>query len=779
MTKQEERMRKSIAAGLLAGVVLPLIPAAQAQESAETGISADEIIVTARRREESLSKVPIAITAIAGDDLAKRAIYNENDLQAAVPGLVIRQNGGIHAFNYSIRGQSVDTFTNSPPSVLPYVNEVQIVTHNASTFYDMGGIQVLKGPQGTLFGRNATGGAVLYETAKPTDEFGGYIQGRYASFDARNVQGAVNLPLGEDIGALRIAGSWTGGGAFVRDYFIDEKYGDLDQKSIRASLRLNPTAGLTNTTVFQYTDEDGTNTPYQLWSVNPDPCPSSSAFCLLNTATNPGLADYLAANPAVFQGGLNAAVALQRELGPWVSLASYPPYHKADGLFAINTTELELGGDLLLKNIFGYNRARSDDGFDYDGSPYHFFETQGILTPDEVKVIPTKGFMLNTRQLSNELQLQGKALDGRLDFVVGAYYLHQRQRVESNLTFGQPVFEFPFTYTAQITTESVAGFGQASFRATDKLSLTGGFRWTHDKTEIFQLPGSLWLGAFPDNIPERTSAGKPSWTVSLDYQATPDLLLYVAHRGSWRAGGYNYSVPPINTTAAGGGNLFLPETTEDVEIGFKYSGNGLGVPVTFNADVFSQWVKNIQRSAYILTPAGVSLLTVNVPRARIRGVEFDMSVRPSEFIQFGLSGNYTDARYTDNAVSLLGTTLEYGPFADVPEWSGTAFAEVGVPLGDPGRLTLRGDVYGQTKMAFSNVGATANPNTTLPGYTLVNARLTWSEIMGSRLSASAFVRNLGNRRYWSGGNAAGNGGNTNVVNPGLPRMWGGELRFDF
>ena len=127
-------MRKLIVAGLMAGVVLPLAPAAYAQESAETGISQDEIIVTARRREESLSKVPIAITAIGGEELEKRAIFNENDLQSAVPGLVIRQNGGVHAFNYSIRGQSVDTFTNSPPSVLPYVNEVQIVTHNASTF---------------------------------------------------------------------------------------------------------------------------------------------------------------------------------------------------------------------------------------------------------------------------------------------------------------------------------------------------------------------------------------------------------------------------------------------------------------------------------------------------------------------------------------------------------------------------------------------------------------------------------------------------------------------
>lgn len=185
-----------------------------------------EIIVTARRRAENIEKVPIAISVISGDDIVKRAIFNENDLQSAVPGLVIRQNGGNNAFNYVIRGQSVDTFTNSPPSVLPYVNEVQIVTHSASTFYDMGGIQVLKGPQGTLFGRNATGGAVLYATAPAVDTLSGYIDGRYGSFDQRNLQGAINVPLG-DIGALRVAGSVTGGGAFVRDYFTGQHYGDL------------------------------------------------------------------------------------------------------------------------------------------------------------------------------------------------------------------------------------------------------------------------------------------------------------------------------------------------------------------------------------------------------------------------------------------------------------------------------------------------------------------------------------------------------------------------
>lgn len=775
-------MRKIVTAMLMAGVALPFAPAAWAQDSASDEASSGEIIVTARRREESLAKVPIAITAIDGAELAKRAIVNENDLQSAVPGLVIRQNGGVHSFNYSIRGQSVDTFTNSPPSVLPYVNEVQISTLSASTFYDMGGIQVLKGPQGTLFGRNATGGAVLYATAKAGDELAGYIQGRYGSFDAWNVQGAVNLPLGE-VGALRVAGSVTGGGAFVKDFFTSDKYGDLDQKSIRATLRLAPGGGsFTNTTVVQYTDEDGTNTPYELWSVNPQPCVTqgdfTTAHCLLNAATNPGLTAYLSTHPAVFQGGLAAAVAKQREVGPWVSLSSYPPYHKATNTYVINTSELELGSDLTVKNIFGWNKSKSDDGFDYDGSPYHFFETQGTLTANEVKVTPTNGFRRSIRQISDELQLQGKAMDGRLDFVIGGYYLNQKDTVVSNLSFGHPIFVFPFIYTAQWSTESIAGFAQASYKLTDKFSLTGGFRYTHDRTEINQLPGSAFLPFFPGV--EKQSASKPSWTVSLDYQATPELLFYVAHRGSWRAGGYNYSVTPINVTAADGGNRYLPETTQDIELGIKYSGDGLGVPVTFNADFYNQWVKDIQRAAYLLHPVnGVTLLTVNVPKAQITGFEFDMSVRPSQFFQFGVSGNHTNARYTSNQVRVLGSTVNYGPFADVPRWSGTIYGEIGMPMGDTGKLTLRGDVYGQTEMNFSNVSGSANPNTTLPGYALINMRLSLSEIMGTGLTASVFVRNLGNKRYFSGGNAASNGGNTNVVNPGLPRMWGGELRFQF
>jgi len=782
-------MRKLMLSSLMLSVAIP-VGTAHAQEAApDEANGGGEIIVTARRREELLSRVPIAISAISSDEITKKSITTETDLQAAVPGLVIRQNGD--TFNYVIRGQTVDVFSNSPPSVLPYTNEVQVVTHGSSTFYDMGGIQVLKGPQGTLFGRNTTGGAVLYSTAPATDRLEGYVQGRYGNYDAYNVQGAVNLPISEG-SALRVAGSVSGGGGYVRDYFTGDEYGAINQKSIRGTLKLALSPSLTTTTVVQHTDEHGTNKPYLLWSSIP--CGKSAeglvdaASCALNSASNPTFAAFLAAHPQVFQGGLEAAATLQRQLGPWVSMSSYPPFHKARGTYVINTSTFEVSPDVTLKNIFGYNTTFADNGYDFDGSPYHFFEDQGNLTADGVKAIPAakitdySGFRLNTRQFSDEFQIQGKALDGRLDYVAGVFYLNQRDGVISNLDFGNfsPIAApFTFTYTATWKTESIAGFAQATIKATDKLRITGGFRYTRDQITMTQLPGSLWLQFVPSNAPETTKASKPSWNVSVDYQVDPSLMIYATTRGSWRIGGYNYSVFPTNVTAASGGNLFLPETTKDIEVGLKYSGDALGVPATFNADFFNQWINDIQRAAHILTPAGVSLLTTNVPKAQITGFEFDFSVRPSHWVQFGASANYTNARFTNGNVTILGDNLRYGPYADVPKWSGSAFAEIGAPLGSAGELRLRADVYAQSKMYFSNLSATRNPDTILPSYTLVNARLTWAKIMETGLSASLFVRNLFNEKYYTGGNASASGGSTNIVNVGPPRMWGGELRFNF
>ncbi len=790
------RMTRNATALLLgAGIVFP----AWAQEATPPGgarsavaaadpspadtDAADDIVVTARRREENIAKVPIAITAIGRQALAARSIFSENDLQSAVPGLTIRQNGNANQFNYSIRGQSVDTYTNSPPGVLPYIDEVQVATHAAMAFYDLDGIQVLKGPQGTLFGRNTTGGAVLYQTAKPGDSFGGYVDARYGSYDSRHVEGAVSVPLSPAAG-LRIAASYTGGGAYVRDIDTGKHFGDQNQKSVRGTLLLRPGTALTNSTVVQYSRDRGTNTPSEAFSSYA--CGSSyqgtplysAASCVYGPGS-PAFAAFVAAHPNIYQGGVDAFTARQNALGPWKADVNYPLFHRARSLFAINTTTWTVSPDLTVKNILGYNKSTSDDGFDYDGTPYPIFQAGGTPTADATSATDLASFGLSTRQFSEEFQLQGKALGDRLVYVVGIYYLDQRDIADSNLLafdFSPVAAGVTLRYHQRSVDRSLAGFAQASYKLTDRLNLTGGFRYSEDRQSARQLAGSIFGPA-----EERIRSHKPSWTASIDYQATPALLLYATTRGSWRTGGFNYSVAPIPLTAAQGGNVFRPETTEDVEIGAKYSGRVSGVPVTLNVDVFDQWVSDIQRAAYVVGAGGSpTLLTVNVPKAEITGVEADFSIRPAPWLQLGASGAYTDARYTDGRLALLGSTLSYGPFADTPKLTGTAFVEASRPLGaGAGALRLRADVYAQSRMNFSNVGATIAPGTTIPSYTLVNARLAWSELMGTRLTASVFVRNLFDRKYYAGGNAVGPSLGINTVNPGQPRIIGGELRAEF
>jgi iron complex outermembrane recepter protein len=749
-----------------------------------------EIIVTARRREEALADVPVAITALNSEDLRNRQLQTESDLQSAVPGLTIRQSGSANLFNFALRGQSVDTYTNSPPGVLPYVNEAQLVSRSAGTFYDLASVQVVKGPQGTLFGRNATGGAVLFETVNPGPEFGGYAQIRYGNYDLLNVESAVSVPLGQ-LGGIRIAGVHTNGGAFVRNLARGERLGKQDTTSVRGTLDLNLTPALRNITVVQHTSEAGTNVPAVIYSAYA--CGRTSNGITLNSTADcfygpgsPAFQAFLAAHPNLFPGGVAAAAAAQRARGPWISDINVPLFHKAKSTFVINTTTLELSPSLTLKNIFAYNHSQADDGFDYDGTPYPIFQTAGTPTADATSVANPRGFIQKTRQITNELQLQGKAFDNRLDFVVGAYYLEQRDENDSNL-YGfdfSPVFPgIDFRYRQLTNNTSKALFAQGTYAVTDRLNFTAGGRYTWETTTARQLPGSIFGTGFPE---ERLESSNPSWTFSLDYKITPDLLGYVAQRGSWRAGGYNYSVLPINVTAAQGGNLFLPELTRDVEVGLKYSGRGLGVPATLNLAFYNQWVRDVQRAAYVIGVGGTpSLVTTNVPSAEITGVEVDFSVQPMTGLSVGGSVAYTNARYTDNLVTLVDangnvSATRYGPYADAPKWTGNFFVQAEAALsGNAGEITVRVDVFAQSKFFFSNVAATLAPETDIPGYALVNGRVAWSKIGGTGLTAAAFVRNLFNKQYYGGGNPIGPTLGLNVAVPGRPRMFGGELRFEF
>ena len=796
-------MKFSGKAGIICALLASAMPCgawaqdSKAPQASDAGSSSSgEIVVTARRREEALSKVPLAVTAISADLLTAKSIRNENDLQSAVPGLVIKQNGSANAFNYVIRGQTIDTYTNSPPGVLPYINEAQIVSYSASSFYDLGNIQVVKGPQGTLFGRNTTGGAVLYQTAPAKDTLGGYIQARYGNYDAYQVQGAINLPISDAV-RLRVAASKTGGGAFVHRLDTDRMYGNLEQTSVRGTLQFDAGAGFKNTTVVQYTKDGGTNAANSIYHSSDYACGKPRAVADCYYAGYPyGLLPKSSPFLALGVVGLSNK---QDQLGPWEVIGSNVDLrHQAESTFVINTSEYEASSNLKLKNILMYNESWSIEANDYDGSPFPLIAITGNLTPDLTTVTNPGRFYNKTKQLSEEFQIQGKAADGRLDYTIGFYYMHQVNTFDSEVSFFNffPVGpDIKVHYAQESKSDSFAGFAQGTYALTDQLNLTAGIRYTSDKTQAIQLPGSDWygcaqkvpnvckaVGTAPGYLQSKT-ASKPSWNVSLDYKATPSLMLYATTRGSWRSGGFNYTLPPNPLSAEAGGSSFAPETTQDVEVGLKYSGRGLGFPATFNIDFYNQWVKNIQRGANIVSPiSGTSILTtIAVPKAVITGVETDFTLSPAPWLNFGGSLAYTNARFTDNRVSVPGNPpLFYGPYADVPRWSGSAFAELKHELaGNGGTLSLRVDYYEQSKSYFSNLNDTLIPGTDIAGYRLVNGRLAWSDVLGSKITAAAYVRNLFNQRYYTGGNGTGLSAGFNSAYPGVPRMYGLEVSVGF
>jgi iron complex outermembrane recepter protein len=249
-------------------------------------------------------------------------------------------------------------------------------------------------------------------------------------------------------------------------------------------------------------------------------------------------------------------------------------------------------------------------------------------------------------------------------------------------------------------------------------------------------------------------------------------------RGSFRSGGFSgAATPPVFTSPVNpNNNTFNSEHTQDVEIGLKYSGDIFGRPGVFNVDAFHQWVQDVQRVEF---PVG-GAVTVNVPSQVVRGIEAELVVRPTDWLELGGQFAWVDAKYTDGRVTLLGVNYLYGPVADTPEFSGAAFAQITFPTPeDYGTISLRGDLYGQTSQYFSSASASVTPDTELPGYVLVNARLAWDNIMRSGFSAAAYAKNIGNRGYFVGGMPLGNALGHNAAAVGEPRTYGLELSFRF
>jgi len=248
--------------------------------------SVSEIIVTAQRKEEKLSRVPVSVVAFGAATLKSRNITSEQDMATLVPGLQVKNGQNSNQLSFSLRGQTLDPFSGTSPAVLTYINEAPYNPGNTATeFFDLGSIQVLKGPQGTLFGRNATGGAVLYSTPMPGDQFDGYIILRGAQRDYGQMQGAVDLPLVPGKFVARVAFDATRGNGYITNVNTGNTLGDKDSRSIRGTFVFTPTDTIKNTTIVQYDDIKGSEGAGNLWNYYTSPNASGQQFIVTGNAT--------------------------------------------------------------------------------------------------------------------------------------------------------------------------------------------------------------------------------------------------------------------------------------------------------------------------------------------------------------------------------------------------------------------------------------------------------------------------------------------------------------
>lgn len=793
------------------------------------GVPPTEILVTAQRRAERLSRVPVSVVVFNAETLQSKVITSEQDVGTIVPGLLVKNGQTANQLSYSMRGQTLDPFSGTSPAVLPYLNEVPYSPYNTATsFFDLQSLQVLKGPQGTLFGRNATGGAVLYTTSMPGDDLGGNLIVRAGQRNTLQVQGAIDLPIVADILAIRLAGDISKEDGFIHNRYTGNTLGDRDSQSGRATIVFTPAVGLKNTTLVQYDHFGGTEGQGSIYTYYTSPNSTGQQFInngitsILNTNGSPltstldtvyntfssllfnldgnqlgdsNLSPGPAVGPGRFPGGVLGNAAYTRA-HPYDIFLEFDLPHKSKNFFVSNTTEYEASDVLKIKNIFSYNHTDTTLPTNLAGGPFGALWTYN--NPNNPTGISGNGgpggqrFIATT--YTEELQLQGKLLDDRLHYTVGGFYshfvhsdttpVHVGSEIDPNAgaaaAFGLPV---DIDYSATAKDVSKAVYAQIDYNITDRLKFTAGGRYTWESVSLRQNPGSIFIvsGATTAQNVQRRELSDPSWTFNLQYQINDSNMVYVSQRGSFRSGNFNTVVLPLNDA-----NFFGNENAKDIELGYKFSGRAGGMPARLNIAAYQVTVKNAQHAIYAIVGGNPAGFTVNVPEQKTKGIEFDGSIGLAPWLDISATVAYTDAKYTKGVVDVSrytgtpGSTIRVDSYPDTPKWSGTVGADLKFPTSDDfGEVILHADVYAQKKTFFSSAEGSITPGTSLKGYEVVNMRLSWNDIMGSKFSAAVYAKNVLNKFYYASGYALGAAGGYNTAYPGAPRTIAGEVSVKF
>jgi iron complex outermembrane receptor protein len=768
--------------------------APQAADQSAQPMGASDIVVTARRREEVLSRVPVSVSAFSGDTLANRSITSIEQLTQAAPGLNFGRSGGSANPQVVIRGQSRANLGDAAQPVLTYFADVPL-PYVASIIptYDLASVQVLKGPQGTLFGRNSTSGALLVYPAAPDYDIGGYLMGGYGNYDRREVEGALNVPIIEDHVALRVAGRREKVDGYTRSVNTGQRLDDRNDSAFRVSLLLE-TGALKNVTVYDYVKWDRAGDGAIFRGIYPGAItPRRPGF---NTRFDCGTSAAC---------DIDLALAEQKQLGIRRTQTGQIETLETQTTGLSNTTTLELG-DITLKNNLGRRTAHQYNVVDTDGT------AMGLTTAENRQ---------NFRQTTEEFQVQGSFFDDRLDTIVGAFYLKSEPNGQTGLILAPFIGVVPSSVVLSYRKQtSKALFGQATYDFGSGFKIDVGVRHTWDKTTSCAAGYSASTPYVPGTTPIATydqcrnggtlavpgiaapvstqgtivsdSSAAWTWNAGANYQATEDIFLYGTVRRGYRAGG-------VNTPILGGRLVpfqsYKPETVLDAEIGLKAKWATGGLRGTFNIDIFRGTYKGTQRGVNGVNnnfdgdgnpnndPSGGTII-INAGKARVQGFDIDFTVVPTRGLTFAGFLTYNQEKYLDTGTPPVLSAANAFPadpadvaFPYAPELTMGGSINYEADIDGAGTLAINLDAYRANRTYFSPFKS--DKELSQAPYTVVNARVDLRDIGGSAVSLGVYARNLFNKAYATGGANTATSAGYNSVFYAEPRMYGVQARVKF
>jgi iron complex outermembrane receptor protein len=781
-----------VTASALALASAPAAHAQQADQSAAAGGGSglEEIVVTARRKEEKLQTVPVSVTVVTGAKLEEARIQTLADLSFQAPSLAFRNVQRDVDGIVNMRGLTgVVTYLNDIP-----LGGVSVPGTGGSpgpgggagpgVLYDLADVEVLKGPQGTLFGRNTTGGAIRLQTQKPTNDFGGYVQEQFGNYNDREFEGAINIPIIQDKLLLRVSANIA-----QRDGFTQAQtpngIKDLDNRdywSERVQLTWRPTDDFENEILAfsLYKHENGTG--IVLNYINP---------VILGTGrpASPGVAAVTPSLSAAQYSALVTDLSEQNAMGVrnLVGHSDPNPLDKDWDVGVLDTATFNVNDNLTIKNLASYIDNKVVINQDLDGSPATILDqTNG------------NSYTTDTGQITEELQFQGKALNDKLNITAGAFglYVHpennttnpnqnQQTLVSSSRGLGIDVI----TTLNNVVERSQAAYAQFDYDLSgisdvlEGFKFTGGYRYTWDYRSV-ALGQYTTIPSIHAKLCSQTGADKncvvagdgyfhsPSFTYGMQYQITPDMLLYAKTSKGYQSGGFNLLSP------FAAGREFSPEYLDDVEVGYKADWDFYGMKARTDIDYYTGWFNNIQASVPVVNPLNNQTVTLvtNAAKATIQGVEFEGTLIPVDGVE--LSANYA---YNGTQYQKFNTpfgSFAGQPFLYVPKNKYTLSGKYHLPINpDYGDVSVQAtwNWQGHVSLGYD----LSSPGSVFGDVKTLDLNVSWNNIMQYPVDLSFFMTNALDATYSIGVYALYTTSGFVSSIYGEPQMWGFKLKYHF